>query len=541
MYRRTGLMAKLTFATIILAGLFMPKASSASNLPFDDIDDSYAKQAIIDLYNKKIITGTSSTSFSPTRSMTRAEFIAVLNRLLKLEQVFSPVSPYADVPKSAWYYGWIQAAVQLELVSGTSATTFAPNKQITRQEAAVLLTNALKLSGNTNGSGVSFKDIDDIAEWALDSVAEVNKLKLMVGDDHSRFRPSDPIKRQEAAILLSRVLKQDGWEAELNAAPDDRIVMGWQYGQTVDEYTSTIKKSNVNTLSPRWYFVGNTGEVTDVTDSSLVTWAKKNNKKVWAMVGNRSNQEATHELLSSATARNNAVNQLAAKAKQYGVDGLNLDFENVAPADRAYFTAFVTELAAKLHAMNKTLSVDVSPDLGTDWTEAFDYAKLGKQADYIVLMGYDEHYGGSLYPGPNASLPYVRSAINTLMKAVDPAKIILALPFYNRDWTLNPNGTAASSSYLTFTEQNGLIEKLSLRPVWDAELGQYVAGYTKQSLVHSIWIEDGRSLIAKYKLVATKGLAGIAYWHIGGESPDIWPSMRNAERYYDYRFETGNS
>jgi spore germination protein len=76
--------------------------------------------------------------------------------------------------------------------------------------------------------------------------------------------------------------------------------------------------------------LGKSGAVTDSTDASLVTWAKKNNKQVWAMVGNRSDQEATHQMLSSATARNTAVNQLAAVVSKYGLDGLNIDFENVA-------------------------------------------------------------------------------------------------------------------------------------------------------------------------------------------------------------------
>lgn len=92
-------------------------------------------------------------------------------------------------------------------------------------------------------------------------------------------------------------------------------------------------------------------------------------------------------------ARNKLVNQLAEIVRQYGLQGLNIDFENVAPKDRQSFTAFITALAQKLHAQGAVLSVDVSPDLDTDWTDAFDYAALGKQADYMVMMGYDEHYG----------------------------------------------------------------------------------------------------------------------------------------------------
>lgn len=117
------------------------------------------------------------------------------------------------------------------------------------------------------------------------------------------------------------------------------------------------------------------------------------------MVGNRSDQEATHQILLSTTARNTAVNQLAALVSKYGLDGLNIDFENVAAEDRVYLTSFITLLAEKMRSLDVILSMDVSPDLGTDWTEAFDYAALGKQVNYMVMMGYDEHYDGSQVPG----------------------------------------------------------------------------------------------------------------------------------------------
>lgn len=540
MKRILSKMVTMAIVATIAAGLLSQAATAAEAVPFDDISKSYARNEIIDLYNKNIIAGTSATSFSPAKSISRAEFITVLDRLLKLEPVASPVSPYTDVAKSAWYYGWIQAAVQLELASGTSATTFAPAQPVTRQEAAVMIAKALKQTGSTTSSQLTYKDKGRIAEWAIDSVAVVNELGLMKGDTAGSFRPLSPITRQETAVLLAGVLKHGNWAAELAAKPDERIVLGWQYGQTTAQYESNILKSNVNTLSPRWYFVGSTGAVEDSTDTKLAAWAKSNGKKIWAMVGNRSDQEATHQLLSSTAARTAAVNGLAARVSQYGLDGLNIDFENVAPADRANFTAFVTQLAVKLHALNAKLSIDVSPDLGTDWTEAFDYAALGKQADYMVLMGYDEHYGGSLYPGPNASLPYDQKAITTILKVVASKKVILAFPFYNRDWSLNPNGTVLSSAFVSLTEQNQTIANYGLKPVWDPDLGQYVASYSKQSIKHTIWIEDGRSFIAKYQLAVKSKLGGVAYWYIGGESSDLWASLRNAEKYYDYNFGSSN-
>lgn len=534
-----GRLAAGAAAVLCAAGLFIPYGQSVSaedTLPFDDIAASYAKNEIIDLYNRKILTGISETSFSPEGKVTRAEFITMLGRLLKLEPVASPVSPYTDTGKGAWYYGWIQAAVQLGLAGGTSASTFAPAKPVTRQEAAVWLTKAFKQTGSTAGGATGFTDASTIAAWAESAVEAVNRLGLMKGDETGAFRPAAPITRQETAVLLYRVLQQEKWTAELAGAKDPHIVLGWQYGQTTTEYESNILQSNVNTLSPRWYFVGSTGAVPDSTVASLVTWAKKNGKQVWPLVGNRFDQAATHQMLSSTAARNTAVNQLAGLVSTYGLDGLNIDFENVAAADRASLTAFITQLAGRLHALGAVLSMDVSPDLGTDWTEAFDYAALGRQADYLLMMGYDEHYSGSMSPGSNASLPYVQHAVSTLLKSVSAEKVILAMPLYTRDWTLKQNGITPSSAELSLTQQNQLLSSYSLHPVWNSTLGQYVANYTKQSLKHTLWLEDGRSLTAKYNLAVKHKLAGIAYWHIGGESPDIWTSISNAEKFAGYSF-----
>jgi len=163
---RLGKLVIIIIAVISTAGIFNSHASASVGMPFDDISASYARNEIIDLYNRKIITGTSKTSFSPTKSITRAEFITVLDRLLKLEPVASPVSPYTDVAKSAWYYGWIQAAVQLELANGTSASTFAPSKPVTRQEAAIWIAKALKQTTNTATAQSDFKDRGQIAPWA---------------------------------------------------------------------------------------------------------------------------------------------------------------------------------------------------------------------------------------------------------------------------------------------------------------------------------------------------------------------------------------
>ncbi|UVI33223.1 S-layer homology domain-containing protein [Paenibacillus spongiae] len=522
--------------SLCLAGSILQPVSAGSASPFNDISGSFAKKEIIRLYEKNIITGTTATTFSPTKPISRAEFVTILNRLLGLQYVNSSLSSFTDVSKNAWYYGWIQAAVQLGLAEGISASKFAPEKQVTRQEAAVLIIRAMKQSAADNTHAADFVDTSLIAAWAEPSVASAQRLGLVKGDDNGRFHPKAPITRQETAVMIDRVLQNDKWAAALKSKARPKVQLGWQYNQTTEQYERTILQSNVNTLSPRWYFLAESGTITDGTDRSLITWAKKYNKKVWAMVGNRSDARLTHLMLSDSSLRTAAINNLTGLVKKYSLDGLDIDFENVAPEDRSALTAFMKELSVKLHGVGAVLAVNVSPDLGTDWTEAFDYRALGKSADYIILMGYDEHYSGSPQAGSNASLPFVKKGLDRLFAAVPHGKVILGLPLFNKDWTLSSQGEIISTSFMSLLEQNDRIHSISSRLVWDSYLGQYTVNYTQSGFRHSIWVEEGRSLSAKYKLAVDGSAAGFAYWYAGGESPDIWTSLSNADKFFSYVF-----
>ncbi|GLX68796.1 S-layer homology domain-containing protein [Paenibacillus glycanilyticus] len=510
-------------------------AASADKLPFDDIAGSFAKESIIRLYNKQLLSGTSARTFSPKQAVTRAEFITILDRVLGITPVQSAISPFKDLSANAWYYGAVTAAVQVGLVDGTSAHTFEPSKPVTRQEAAIMLIRAFKQSG-VSGDTSYYADADKIASWADAAVGAALELNLMAGDANGNFKPANGMTRQEIAAVIDRALQDDDWSAALAKKPNTaRIQLGWQYGQTTAQFEQSVKQAGVNTMSPRWFFFDPAGVVASNADQSLVTWANKNNKQIWAMVGNRSNQEVTHQNLSNVTYRTKVVNQLAAYVQNYGLKGLNIDFENVAPEDRSYMTAFISELSAKVHKLGAVVSVCVSPDLGSDWTEGFDYAALGASADYIVMMAYDEHWSTSPLAGSVASMPYVNHAVDTLLDVVPASKVILALPYYNRDWTTNKNGTVTATE-LTLIEQNQTVKQRKLLPEWNASVQQYTVSYQLNGLKHQIWLEDGRSLAAKYKAAMDRNLAGMAYWYMGGASADIYTSLGNAERFYGLNF-----
>ncbi|AZN42582.1 S-layer homology domain-containing protein [Paenibacillus albus] len=511
-------------------------AGAASALPYDDIRPNYAQAAIINMTKNQIMNGIGNRQFAPLRPITRAEFIAMIDRLLGVKPVVSPLGAFADVQKTAWYYEWIQPAVQLNIAKGTTAVKFEPGRSVTREEAAVIMARALKQSLDSSPTMPDnlFLDQGKISVWAKASVYQLSRIGLIAGND-GRFLPQDLITRQEAAVLLNRAWTHSGWTSQLQASQPSRIQLGWQYGQTTKQFEQQVAQSEVNTLSPLWYYLSKSGAVEDHMDASLLTWSHAQGKSVWAMVGNHSDQDATHTMLVSSAQRQAFAHQLALRVRTNGLDGLNIDFENMLPEDRDSFTAFIKALHDELKTIPAVLSVNVSPDSGTDWTDVFDYAALAKQSDYILLMGYDEHWGGAPEAGSVSSLPWVRKGLETLLTQAPANKVILALPLYTRTWGMNANGTLISHD-ISLVQQNQLILSKHVVLQWDEQLNQYFGGYYDLTVPNRIWLEDGRSLSQKISLGEMHGVAGYGYWYMGGESNDVWTCVRNAVRFSSYQF-----
>ncbi|MGW8956519.1 S-layer homology domain-containing protein [Paenibacillus sp. NPDC055715] len=522
------LLATAAIAIITASASCLSVPAAATGVAFRDISDSYAYQSITSLHAKGILAGTQPGYFSPKKAVTRAEWVTALDRTLGLEPVQAPVSSYRDVSKQAWYYGWIEAASQLDVVQGGTSAMFQPNSPVTRQEAALMIARLIRSTGSEEVVS-TFADADQIADWALEAVTTVNLYGFMKGEDN-QFRPTSPLTREETAALLERLLTYSTQHASKTASTASSIRLGWQYDQNVQQFESSVLQSNINTLSPRWFFLNETGNISDLTNTSLLTWSKQHQKKVWAMVGNRSNLTMTHQILSSDVLRNKTVTQLANAVSTHHLNGLVIDFENVDGPDRTQLTLFIQQLKAKLKSLNAVLAICVSPDYGTDWTAAFDYEQLGVAADYLILMGYDEHWGGSSTPGSVSSLPWLRESVRRFVLTTDPDKAILALPLFTRNWTLNASGQSVASSVITLIEQNQLVSRSSSKPIWHEDIQQYTVSY-KDTQLHKLWLEEGRSFTRKYRLGQDKGFAGFAYWYPGGASSELWSSVKNADRF----------
>jgi len=508
----------LTYGLTLAIGV---PASTASTLNLRDISNSYAVSQIRTLNTAGIISGDENGYFHPKQPVTRAEFVAMLNRTIGIKPVASNTASYTDVLKSTWAYGDIQAASALELVNGTSSNTFSPARTITREEAATMLVRALKEKPATNAS-LSLKDVYAISTWALPSVRDAVSSGWLAGYN-GYFRPKDALSREETAVILYRIYNL------LKAQPvaaKSMVSLGWQYESTTAEFINQVKNSSVNTLSPRWFFLQRDGSITDQTDASLITWAKKNGKKVWPLFGNRFDSAATHAILSDPAKRKTVVQTMSGFVQKYQLDGINIDFESFLPSDRDNFTMFIKELATALHQKGAVVSVDVPPNTDSDWSDPYDYGKLAEYADYIILMAYEEHWVGSHEAGSVASLPWLKKTITRLLHDIAPERLIVGLPLYTRDWYYAQGGL--QSTDLSLPTSYSLLSRYGGKSKWEETLGQYVSNYQKEGVTHTIWLEESRSLGLKVKASLDLQVGGFAYWYIGSESTDVWAAINNS-------------
>lgn len=297
----------------------------------------------------------------------------------------------------------------------------------------------------------------------------------------------------------------------------------------------------VNVISPTWFYLNsNSGSIASIASSSYVDYCHQNGVEVWALVDNFTNGEvSTKEVLTHTSSRDNLTNDIISAAIQYNLDGINMDFESLDPALEDSYIQFIRELSLKCANNGIVLSVDNY--VPTDYTAFYDRAEQAVFADYVIIMGYDEHYSGSEEAGSVASIGFVTQGVEDTLKEVPAEQTILAMPFYTRVWELTPEAgestetdETASDSYINYSlscrsigmgETQRLIDANGAEPIWLDDAGQYYAEYENNGSIYQIWVEDAVSLEEKLKVMDSYGLAGGAFWKLGLETSNIWDTI----------------
>ena len=156
--------------------------------------------------------------------------------------------------------------------------------------------------------------------------------------------------------------------------------------------------------------------------------------EVWALISDFHTgvEIDDYEILSYTSKRRNLVNELVASVLSYGADGINVDFEYVTSQCADHYVQFIRELAIACHENGLVISVDNY--VPTEYTAHYNRHSQGEFVDYIIIMGYDEHYKGSPEAGSVSSIPWMQKGIETTVNLVPKERVINAVPFYTRVW-----------------------------------------------------------------------------------------------------------
>ncbi|MDD3174761.1 MAG: glycosyl hydrolase family 18 protein, partial [Herbinix sp.] len=282
----------------------------------------------------------------------------------------------------------------------------------------------------------------------------------------------------------------------------------------------------VNVISPTWFSINDvSGTISSIATEDYVNKAGDLGLEVWALVNDFNADISMRDLLSYTSRRETLSNALIEAALTYKLNGINIDFEKI-PSDAGEdYIQFLRELSVKCRNNGIVLSVDSY--VPTEYTAYYDREEQGKIVDYVVVMAYDEYYGGSEVAGPVASISFVKDAVTNILTMVPKEKTIIAIPFYTRLWKETEAGEVSSEGY-AMTKAKELIEDNNLEAKWDDTYGCYYVEYQQDGATYRMWQEEEKSIEEKMKVIYDADVAGSAAWKLGQESESIWDVI---ERY----------
>ncbi len=347
-----------------------------------------------------------------------------------------------------------------------------------------------------------------------------NWCKVMTADGYTGYIQTEDIAEPEA--IEARTAKKDSYE---RITRDHKINLVWHQSTSTESNDAmaemTAEMTGVNVISPTWFSVTDeTGTISSLASADYVKLAHDAGREVWGLIDNFNEAFDETTDLAYASVRSRIIEQLLAEAASCGMDGINVDFENLKEAGIPHYLQFLRELTSAAHAQNLVVSVD------TPVPQAYTmYYQRGEQArfvDYMIVMAYDEHFAGSEEAGSVSSLPFVQQAVEEMTRVMPADQVICGIPFYTRVWTEKFGQSAITSEVLGMDGAKNYAKENQMTETWDASLGQNVATAETSDARYTIWMEDEQSMEEKLKVIQSADLAGVAEWKLGFERADVW-------------------
>lgn len=310
---------------------------------------------------------------------------------------------------------------------------------------------------------------------------------------------------------------------------DSKICLGWHSiggaGGNDTLYSMVSGTKGMNVIAPTWFsLTDENGSIRNFGTANYVTTAHNMGLQVWGVVDNfnYANETGTAistlNMLSSTTSRQNFVRNVTDAAVSLGLDGINVDFEQLSSDCGPHYVEFIRELS--IQCRNRGLVLSIANYVPFNFNDYYRLDIQGQVADYVIIMGYDEHWHGSKDPGSVASISYVSGGLDRTLQEVPANKVVNALPFYTILW--KTEGTDVTDEYITMNNEADFMSRAGVTAEWDEETCQNYAEWTSGNATYQIWLEDAESIAVKLNMMATKNIGGVAVWRLGYGTQAAW-------------------
>lgn len=452
------------------------------------------------------------------------------------------------IGKSSTDYGRVivrataeSAWIDIDFVNMYSDFTYtyfdSPSRIVITNEWKEITISTLKGSTQVRlKGGIKSPILADVEKGDVLTILEIDETwtKVCTEDGIVGYVKSNKVKKTETIAIVSE------FEAETfqHITMDKQINLLWHpvYSSSANDSIATIlsESKGVNVISPTWFKLkDNKGNISSLASSSYVNYCHSQGVKVWGLVKNMdldSEDIDINYILTHTSTRQNLVNQLVAQALLNGLDGLNIDFEQLSASEIGDgYIQFLRELSIKCEDNDLVLSTAVY--VPASYNTVYEYGEQADFVDYICLMAYDQHWGQGSGEGSVAALNWVEEGVdNTLAEGVPADQLVLGMPFYTKLWKLTPttDDDAEEQSYMIGFQNLGLtnakkwMQNNISQPVWLEDCGQWYGEVVKNGVTYKMWLEDGDSLEQRLKLMQNKNLAGAAFWSSELDNTEAW-------------------